>query len=210
MALSITNRLYSFDRDMREQHGVIIGTDEVGRGPLAGPVVAAAVTLDLESEIEGIRDSKKLSESKREELFDKIRAGSIALKATVILPKTIDQINILQASLLAMYRSIKPLKGWDYILVDGNREIPQLESGIQQTIVKGDDKSASIAAASIVAKVVHDRILRVYHKRWPHYNFASNKGYPTKEHREAIVKYGITPVHRISFCENFLSKTTFI
>ncbi len=209
MAL-FTNDLYNFDNELREKHGVIIGTDEVGRGPLAGPVVAAAVILDPNRPIEGVMDSKKLTEKKREALFDLIRNEAIAVKATCIFPAEIDKINILNASLLAMYKSAEPLPDWDFILVDGNKSIPQFPMSKQMTIIKGDAKSASIAAASIIAKVVHDRILRSYDKRWPLYNFASNKGYPTKEHREAVIKYGITPVHRISFCEKYLTQISFL
>ncbi len=209
MAL-FTNSLYDFDNELRAKHGVLIGTDEVGRGPLAGPVVAAAVILDPNRPIEGVMDSKKLSEKKRELLFDQIRNEAIAVKATCVLPSEIDKINILNASLIAMYRSAEPLPDWDFLLVDGNQTVPHVPLDKQLTIVKGDSKSASIAAASIIAKVVHDRILRSYHKRWPIYNFASNKGYPTKEHREAVIAHGITPVHRLSFCEKYLTQISFL
>lgn len=205
-----TDPLYIFDYEMAEKHGVIAGTDEVGRGPLAGPVVAAAVILDPENPVEGVKDSKKLSEKKREELFSQIREKAIAVKATCVFPEEIDRINILNASLTAMYRSIMPLSGWNYLLVDGNKAVPDIPMSQQQTVVKGDAKSASIAAASIVAKVVHDRIMYVYHNRYPHYNFASNKGYPTPEHKSAIEKHGITPVHRLSFCESMLAQVSFL
>ena len=200
--------LWEFDQAMREQHGIIIGTDEVGRGPLAGPVVAAAVILDPNNPISGVRDSKKLTEKKREELFLEIRAKAVAVKACCVLPSEIDRINILQASLLAMYRSATPIPNWDFLLVDGNKMVPNISADRQMTIVKGDDKSASIAAASIIAKVVHDRILRVYDTRWPEYGFASNKGYPTEQHRNAILEHGLTKVHRKSFCESFLGQTS--
>ncbi len=202
------NDLYEFDRQMREIHGIIIGTDEVGRGPLAGPVVAAAVILDPNNPIIGVRDSKKLTEKKREELFLEIRSKALAVKACCILPSEIDRINILQASLLAMFRSATPIPGWDFLLVDGNKMVPNIPVDRQMTIVKGDDKSASIAAASIIAKVVHDRILRVYDQRWPEYGFASNKGYPTEQHRNAILEHGLTKVHRKSFCESFVGQTS--
>jgi len=205
-----TDPLYEFDQVLREKHGIIIGTDEVGRGPLAGPVVAAAVVLDPNRPIEGVMDSKKLTEKKREALFDQIRNEAIAVKATCILPVDIDKINILNASLLAMYRSVEPIPDWDFLLVDGNKSVPQVALDKQMTIIKGDAKSASIAAASIIAKVVHDRIMRSYHTRWPIYNFASNKGYPTKEHRDAVIEHGITPVHRLSFCEKYLTQISFL
>ncbi len=202
--------LYQFDSAMAEKHGVIAGTDEVGRGPLAGPVVAAAVILNPDKPVEGVRDSKKLSEKKREELFLLIRKNAVMIKATCVLPKEIDRMNILNASLTAMYRSITPLSGWNYLLVDGNQKVPGIAAANQKTVVKGDAKSASIAAASIIAKVIHDRIMYAYDKRWPVYKFASNKGYPTAEHREAILTHGITPVHRISFCEHILMENSFL
>ncbi len=202
--------LYAFDQALREEHGVIVGTDEVGRGPLAGPVVAAAVILDPKNPVHGVRDSKQLSEKKREALFIEIREKAIAVKATCVLPAEIERLNILTASLTAMYRSATPLPNWDYLLVDGNKTVPGIETSRQETVVKGDSKSASIAAASIIAKVVHDRIMCAYHKKWPAYNFASNKGYPTAEHREAILNHGLTPVHRISFCENFVGQISFL
>lgn len=205
-----SDELYTFDRKLSEIHGTIIGTDEVGRGPLAGPVVAAAVILDPDNPVHGVRDSKQLSEKRREELFLEIREKAVAVKATCVLPAEIEQLNILTASLTAMYRSVTPLPGWNYLLVDGNKPVPGIDSTRQETVVKGDSKSASIAAASIVAKVVHDRIMCAYHRRWPVYNFASNKGYPTAEHREAILNHGLTPVHRVSFCENFVGQTSFL
>lgn len=205
-----SDELYAFDQTLREAHGIIAGTDEVGRGPLAGPVVAAAVILDPQKPIDGVRDSKQLSEKKREELFLEIRKNAVALKATCIFPNEIEKLNILTASLTGMYRSVMPLNGWDYLLVDGNKPVPGIDSSRQETVVKGDSKSASIAAASIIAKVVHDRIMYAYHKRWPVYNFASNKGYPTAEHKEAILNHGLTPIHRISFCESFVGQISFL
>lgn len=202
------SKLYQFDRDKFAQFGTLAGTDEVGRGPLAGPVVAAAVILDLDSEISGINDSKKLSEKKREEIFEQIMSKAISVAVTTISPKEIDSTNILTASLTAMRKSLLKLKtDFSYTLVDGNQKVFEWKKTPQELIIKGDSKSASIAAASIVAKVVHDRIMVNYHKRWPEYGFLSNKGYPTKVHREAVKKFGLTRIHRITFCENIISQT---
>ena len=204
------SKLYKYDFDKSEKFGVIAGTDEVGRGPLAGPVVAAAVILDYSDEIDGIRDSKKLSEKKREELFEIIIKKAISFGVTVTTNRVIDEINILQASLFSMRLSIGKLKVKpNLVLVDGNQIVPNLLID-QETIVKGDSKSASIAAASIVAKVVHDRIMRGYDKIWPQYQFINNKGYGTKVHREAIKKYGLTRIHRDSFCRKIIMQTEMI
>lgn len=202
------SKLYLFDKIVAEEHGTIIGTDEVGRGPLAGPVVSAAVILDLAKPIPGLDDSKKLSEKKRELLYPLIMKQAVSVKIALCNNREIDTLNILQASLHSMYKAIeKTTEKWEYILVDGNKTIPAISQEEQETVVKGDGKSASIAAASIVAKVVRDRIMVSFHKKWPHYNWQKNKGYPTQEHRNGLLKHGITPIHRISFCESFISQT---
>ena len=181
----------------------IAGVDEAGRGPLAGPVFAAAVILPEDAYIEGINDSKKLSEKKREELFDVICEKAIAYCIAQCSEKRIDEINILNATFEAMNMavdglSIKP----DYVLVDGNRingmEIPH------ETVVKGDAKSISIAAASILAKVSRDRVMYEAAKKYPEYAFDKHKGYGTKVHCDAILKYGPCEIHR----ETFLKKIT--
>lgn len=202
------SKLYLFDKIHEEQYGTIIGTDEVGRGPLAGPVVSAAVILDLQKPIQGLDDSKKLTERKREALFPIIMEQAISVKIALCNNREIDSLNILKASLLSMYKAVeKTTVQWDHLLIDGNKTIPQIDVHLQETVIKGDGKSATIAAASIVAKVVRDKIMVAYHKLWPHFNWKKNKGYPTQEHREGILAKGITPIHRISFCESFMSQT---
>ncbi len=177
---------------------VLAGTDEAGRGPLAGPVVAAAVILPKDFYDERIDDSKKLSAKLREELFIVIRKNALAYAYTVISQKKIDEINILKASLLAMKRSIEKLKIQpDIILVDGNKSFDYDAEVIP--IVKGDSKSLSIASASIIAKVIRDRIMIKLAKDYPDYGWETNKGYPTKKHIEAVLKYGPCPIHRKTF-----------
>jgi ribonuclease HII len=176
----------------------IAGTDEAGRGPLAGPVVAAAVILPNDYFDERIDDSKKLSASLREELFGIIRKNALAYAYTIISQKKIDQINILKASLLAMKRSVEKLKIQpQIILVDGNKSFSYDAEVI--TVVKGDSKSLSIASASIIAKVVRDKIMLKLAKEYPYYGWETNKGYPTKEHIEAVLKYGACKIHRKTF-----------
>jgi len=184
----------------------IAGVDEAGRGPLAGPVVAAAVIFDNKTIIYGINDSKKLSEKKREALFEKINNKALAVGVGVIDHIEIDEINILQATLKAMAQAVKSLNVKpDLILIDGNKsfysEIPT------KTIVKGDQKSFSIAAASIIAKVTRDRIMIKHSQKYPYYNWRQNKGYATKTHIEAIQKHGCTDLHRKSFLSNILNRT---
>ena len=187
-----------------EGYTAVCGTDEAGRGPLCGPVVAAAVILPRDVEIEGLNDSKKLTEKKREKLFDIIKEKAVAYAIAEASAAEIDEINILNASMLAMKRAIDALAiKADFALIDGNCsrgfDIPT------QTIVKGDSISASIAAASILAKVTRDRQCEELDKLYPEYNIAKHKGYPTKDHMDAVRKYGPAPIYRMSFLK-FLDK----
>jgi ribonuclease HII len=187
---------------------LIIGIDEAGRGPLCGPVVAAAVIMPLDNPIEGVKDSKKLSEKQREKLFYLIKNRAHSLQVTVINNDIIDKINILQATFLAMEQSFRKIKhNYDAVLIDGNRTFIKSPKFIP--IVKGDDKSYSIACASIVAKVVRDKIMYHYAKKFPIYQWDKNKGYPTKLHRELIKKYGVTKYHRKSFLKNIINNELF-
>ena len=176
----------------------IVGVDEAGRGPLAGPVVAAAVILPQAFLHTSIKDSKKLTKKKREELFTLIHEVARSVGVGIVDERKIEEINILNAALLAMKTAISALeKKPDFILVDGN---VKLNTDIpQKTIKKGDSKSISIAASSIIAKVTRDRIMYQYHRTYPSYNFESHKGYGTKEHIEAIKKHGIIKIHRRTF-----------
>ncbi|MEE9451034.1 MAG: ribonuclease HII [Ignavibacteriaceae bacterium] len=184
---------------------LIAGVDEAGRGPLAGPVVAAAVIFSPDTEIEGVNDSKVLSERRREELFEEIIKESMAYSTSVVPAEMIDEINILNASLLAMKRSVHKLKVQpDLILIDGNKSFKNKIPTV--TIVKGDAKSFSIAAASIVAKVTRDRIMKELAIEYPVYKWEKNKGYPTKQHRESIKLNGPSPFHRKTFLKKLLSE----
>lgn len=177
---------------------ILTGTDEAGRGPLAGPVVAAAVILPKDFYDVRIDDSKKLSAKLREELFAVIKKNALSYAYTVIPQNKIDEINILKASLLAMKRSVQKLKLHpDIILVDGNKSFTYDAEVIP--IVKGDSKSLSIASASIIAKVVRDKIMLKLANDYPQYGWDRNKGYPTKEHIEAILRYGACKIHRKTF-----------
>jgi ribonuclease HII len=176
----------------------IAGVDEVGRGPLAGDVVTAAVILDPSNPVEGLRDSKKLSESRREELAIIIREKAIAWSIARASVAEIDELNILQASLLAMKRAVEALTPQPgYVLVDGNR-LPQW-SYPSEPVVKGDDRVPAIAAASILAKVQRDNELVALEQKYPGYGFAVHKGYPTAAHLHALQSLGVTPVHRRSY-----------
>ncbi len=176
----------------------VCGVDEAGRGPLAGPVCAAAVILPEGVIIEGVNDSKKLSEKKRESLFDVIREQALSYSIAYATVDEIEEINILNATMLAMRRAIDGLEiKADYAMIDGNK-IPPLDID-SECIVKGDAKSMSIACASILAKVSRDRLLYKYAEEYPMYGFDKHKGYGTKVHREAILKYGPCPYHRKSF-----------
>ena len=175
------------------------GCDEAGRGCLAGPVVAAAVILPKDFKNKILNDSKQLSEKKRELLFPLIKTEAIGYGIGVVSPAEIDQINILNASFLAMHRAIDQLKTVpELLLIDGNRFKPY-QSVKHHCIIKGDGKYMSIAAASVLAKVHRDSLMSAYAKKFPEYDWNKNKGYPTKAHRSAILRYGETPIHRKSF-----------
>ncbi len=182
----------------------ICGVDEAGRGPLAGPVCAAAVILPAGAAIEGLDDSKKLTEKKRERLYDIIKQTAVAYSVAYGTLEEIETVNILEATYLAMNRAIEGLTVKpDFALIDGNR-VPR---GIKipcETIVKGDSKSMSVAAASVLAKVTRDRLMLEYDKKYPEYNFKKHKGYGTKEHTELIKQYGPCEIHRLSFLKNIL------
>lgn len=174
------------------------GCDEVGRGPLAGDVVAAAVILDFDNPIEGLDDSKKLSEKKRELLFDEIQSKAKSWCIARASVAEIDKINILQASLLAMTRAVQGLHIQpEHVLVDGNK-LPKWHYNAE-AVVKGDSRVAAISAASILAKVTRDREMILLDKQYPGYGFADHKGYPTKVHMDALARLGITPIHRTSY-----------
>lgn len=184
---------------------VICGIDEAGRGPLAGPVYAAAVILPKGHIVEGVNDSKKISEKKRDLLFDKIIDECVCYSIGTASEQEIDEINILQATFLAMRRAVEGLEiKPDIALVDGNKK-PGLDIA-EQTIVKGDSKSANIAAASIIAKVSRDRYMLEMAEKYPEYQFEKHKGYGTKLHYEMLEKYGISPIHRKTFLKKLLQK----
>lgn len=196
---------YTFDADYARQYGIVCGTDEAGRGPLAGSVVAAAVVLPDGIVIEGLDDSKKLTEKKREKLFDVIRDSAVAYGIAEATHEEIDQLNILAASLLAMRRAVDQVKsrlsekGMEVgvVLIDGNR---QTDFGTPSvTVVHGDAISQSIAAASVLAKVTRDRQLMETDALYPQYGFAVHKGYPTPAHKLAVYEHGPCPIHRRSF-----------
>ncbi len=185
----------------------ICGIDEVGRGPLAGPVVAGAVILPKDETILYLNDSKKLSEKKREALYEEIMEKAVATGLGMVGPGRIDEINILQATYEAMRQAIGNLKLRPYLLLNDAVTIPEVDIP-QVPIIKGDAKSLSIAAASIIAKVTRDRLMVEYDKLMPGYDFASNKGYGTKAHMEALKKLGPTPIHRRSFIKNIIHGET--
>lgn len=183
----------------------VCGVDEAGRGPLAGPVCAAAVILPENTVIEGVNDSKKLSEKKREALFDVIKEQALSYSIAFASVEEIEKVNILNATMLAMKRAVEGLDiKADYAMIDGNR-LPDLSID-SEFIVKGDAKSMSIACASILAKVSRDRLLYKYAEEYPEYLFDKHKGYGTKAHVEAIKKYGPCPYHRLSFLKKILNK----
>ena len=180
----------------------ICGIDEVGRGPLAGPVVAGAVILPKDCDILYINDSKKLSAAKRDELYDEIMEKAVAVGLGFVSPERIDEINILQATYEAMRQAIGQLNPQPDLLLNDAVTIPEVEIK-QVPIIKGDAKSISIGAASIIAKVTRDRLMEEYDRMYPEYGFASNKGYGSAEHIAAIKAYGPTPIHRKTFIKNF-------
>lgn len=197
---------YEFEKEALENgYSLVCGVDEAGRGPLAGPVCAAAVILPIDCEIEGLNDSKKLSEKKRDLLYDIIKEKAVAYSIALVDEKTIDEINILQATFKAMREAISSLDPKpDIALIDGNARPC---SGIDELpIVKGDAKSMSIAAASILAKVTRDRLMLEIDEKYPEYQFKKHKGYGTKLHYEALEKYGPSPVHRMTFLKKFYEK----
>ena len=178
-------------------HMLVVGVDEAGRGPLAGPVAVAAVILPQEAHLPRINDSKKLSAAVREELFTQIVAIAISYYVALIDAETIDRMNILQATRMGMYEAIAALTpAPDEVLIDAVELKLSMPS---QSIINGDAKSASIAAASILAKVTRDHLMEQYDTEYPHYGFAKHKGYGTQEHIDAIRKYGVCPIHRKSF-----------
>jgi len=183
----------------------ICGVDEAGRGPLAGPVCAAAVILKPNDIIEGVNDSKKLSEKKREALYDVIKERAVAYSITFADVEEIEEMNILNATMLAMKRAVEGLSvPADYAIIDGNKT-PELNIPCNY-IIKGDAGSMSIAAASILAKVTRDRLMLEYAQEYPQYKFEKHKGYGTKVHTEAIREYGPCPIHRMSFLKKILDK----
>lgn len=191
--------LYEFDAQKRVSASVLCGVDEAGRGPLAGPVACAAVVLPADLRLEGINDSKKISEKKREMLYELIVEHAISWKVEMIDPEIIDQINILQATMVGMRLAVEGLAVKpDLVLIDGNR-CPEGIEAPTEVVVKGDANSASIAAASILAKVTRDRYMRKLAEEYPQYGFEKHKGYGTKLHYEMIEKYGVQPFHRKSF-----------
>ena len=194
--------LFAYEREYAT-YQAICGIDEVGRGPLAGPVVAGAVILPKDCDILYINDSKKLSEKKREMLFDEIMEKAVAEGIGIVGPKRIDEINILQATYEAMREAISKLEVQPDLLLNDAVKIPGVTLP-QVSIIKGDAKSASIGAASIIAKVTRDRMMMEYDSVFPEYGFAANKGYGTAVHIEALKKLGPTPIHRRSFIGNFV------
>lgn len=196
------HQMFSYEREYG-QYQYICGIDEVGRGPFAGPVVAAAVILPKDCDILYLNDSKKLSEKKRELLYDEIYEKAIAIGIGMASEKTIDEINILQATYQAMRSAVSKLSITPDLLLNDAVTIPEIDLK-QVPIVKGDAKSASIAAASIVAKVTRDRMMQEYDKIYPGYDFAKNKGYGTKAHIQGIESQGICDIHRRSFVKKYI------
>lgn len=197
--------LFEFDKGYGVN--ILCGVDEAGRGPLAGPVVAAAVVLnpDAENFIPEVNDSKKISEKKREKLYDKIIENSLYYAVGVVDVEYIEKFNILKATFLAMKKAVEQINPEpDLVLVDGNK-LPDLKMKAE-FVIKGDSKSASIAAASIVAKVTRDRMMIDFNEKYPNYGFNRHKGYGTKEHYSNIIKYGVTPIHRMSFLKKIREK----
>lgn len=189
--------IYKYEEELnKEGYKFICGCDEAGRGPMAGPLVASGVILPIGYKLDYLDDSKKLTPKKRDELFDIIKRDAIAYEIEVISVEDVDKLNVYEASKIAMTRCVERLKQTDYVLTDCmplDIEIPVL------SLIKGDSKSASIAAASILAKVTRDRIMEELDKEYPEYEFKKHKGYVTKRHLELLNIYGVSPVHRVSF-----------
>lgn len=190
---------FAFERRLHQKgYAVVAGLDEVGRGPLAGPVVAASVVLPADCNFQIFHDSKKLTPAARSMLYSELKNMDAAVGIGICTEREIDTLNILQASLLAMRKSLIDLPfPPEFLLVDGTFSVPFPLP--QQTLIKGESKSASIAAASIVAKVTRDCLMEEYHLQYPQYNFFKHKGYPTREHRRALKEYGPCAIHRRSF-----------
>ncbi len=198
------SELWEYEKGLKAKgYNLIAGVDEAGRGPLAGPVYAAAVILKEGAVIDGINDSKKLTEKKREELFDKIIENSVSYAISSVDEKIIDEVNILNATHIAMNDAVNKLsQKADFVLIDGN-SIKNMKTP-HETVVKGDAKSISIAAASILAKVARDRYITEMAEIYPEYGFQKHKGYGTKAHNDAILKYGPSPIHRKTFLKKLL------
>ena len=203
--VTLHKELFEYDSAVRSDYPVICGVDEAGRGPLAGDVYAAAVILDDETLIEYLNDSKKISEKRRELLFGEIKEKARAWCIAAASVEEIDSLNILQATMLAMKRTVEGLGVEpDMALVDGNR-LPELNCPAQ-CVIKGDATSASIAAASVLAKVARDRYMRELDEKYPQYQFSQHKGYGTKLHCEMLREYGASPVHRKTFLRKILGE----
>lgn len=199
--------LYEFDREIKNKSGakLLCGVDEAGRGPLAGDVYAAAVVFPENVIIDGINDSKKLSEKKREALFDEIKEKAMAYCIATASVREIEEINILNAAMLAMKRAVEGLDITpELVLIDGNKTPDIRPQAI--SVVKGDAKSQSVAAASILAKVARDRYMKEMDKKYPEYQFSKHKGYGTKLHYEMVDKYGLCDIHRPSFFKKYFEK----
>lgn len=198
-------QMFELEEYFRKQQVYRVGgVDEAGRGPLAGPVVAACVLFEENPFIEGMNDSKKLTEEKREIIFDQILSRSMAYGIGIADHHEIDALNILEATMLAMRRAIAACQTRpEFILVDGDQMIRQMDCP-QKTVIQGDAKSVSIAAASILAKVTRDRLMKEMANRYPLYGFEKHKGYGTKEHRKALLKHGPCEIHRMSFLKNWM------
>lgn len=196
--LARLERMKEYERKY-EGYSIVCGIDEAGRGPLAGPVVAAAAVLPMDATIFWLNDSKKLSEKRREELFQEIQEKAVTYGVGVVSPAVIDEINILKATYEAMRQAVSALSSEPDILLNDAVIIPGIDEKKQVKIIKGDAKSVSIAAASILAKVTRDRMMGEYDKLYPEYGFAQHKGYGTKAHMDAIREFGVCPIHRRSF-----------
>ncbi len=197
----------AFDQVFEAGEFLVAGIDEAGRGPLAGPVVAASVILPRDVVFEGINDSKKLTAQERDRLYDEIMKKAISVGVGIVSADIIDEINILQATFRAMKKAVFSMDhGAGVLLVDGNQTIPEINPSVtQHAVIQGDSKSVSIAAASIIAKVTRDRIMMNYHQEYPMYGFNGHKGYGSKGHIATIKQIGPSKIHRMSFLKNILS-----